>query len=803
MTTPSAVVRRTRIAALASLAALAGAAVLTATPSSAVDAPDPTGGLTPSSDGRVVSVGGGDRVALAPLGTSGPTAVTALPGADGGTPGLVLATTDAGTSVQSTDPGSTPTVIAGHAEPGVAAGSTDRATAETAATVPLHFTAVGRDGRAADAYVTAFNLDTGAAWTRQLYADPATGDDCSTATYAVTSCVLVPPGDYSVMAFVNTLPAQTPSIGSGRTFQSLSLVGQPQTSVSDERTFDLDARAARPLTVRTPGHRTKIPPEGAMLLGYDRTAANGKALHLQMRPTYLLDQHFYLQPTAPVTTGTFQTRTRLRLEAPDIAMSAPTVPALHPEYVDRTWFSDVSSDFPVVDGHLELPVVDVGHATADDLAGRHLQGALALVTHSADLSIAEQSNNAAAHGARVVVIRNDGPGDISDPGGTGVKLQVPTIRLDRAEGLALARLPQRARVTVEGEPASPYVYDLYLKEQGRIPADPTYVARTSELATQVRRVHGQPTVPSTYSEAAYPWLPGDAFAVSTVFPFTDGPRVRTEYRVPDPETAWNYAVFTPESPYNAMFPEAPVLPMDLSTPGRQTYAAGDRDEVSTGRAPIAPAPNPAVPVQRSGDLMRLSIAGFTDADGNFGSEYTHESGVRTHLAISADGTLLATTDYLPSGTVRLPAGDSRVSISFTTDNPQTWNQLSTHTDTTWSFPTSTTAGGAVVTQPVLLPAYDVGVDLRNRVRADGRGRVAFDLRLQHPDGVPAAAARDVTLEASYDDGTTWTPATVTPGTDGWRVELPAGRGLVSLRLHAEDAGGSAVDQTIVRAFEVR
>jgi hypothetical protein len=784
---PLSIPQRVGATAVTSLAVVAG--LLTAVPSAAT-AQTPAAGIAPAAADRVVSVGD-TRVALTPLGDSGATALAPLPAADGATPGLVVATSKTGTTVQTTGADGAPTVLDGHAA---------RASAAADDAVPLHFSALGRDGRAAEAYITVFDLDHGNAWTRQLAVDPAPGDECSAATFARTTCALVPPGRYSVMAFVSTLPAQKPSIGSSRTYQNISLVGQPETAVTGERTFAFDARDARQLAIRTPGHDAKVPPQGAMLIGYDRTAADGSALHLDMHPSYLLDQHFYLQPTATVSVGTFQARTRVRLQAPDITLSAPTAPKLHPEYVDRTWFSDVASDFPVVDGTSRLRVVDVGHATAAELAGRRLHGALALVTHDADLSIAEQSNNAAKAGAAVVVVRNDGPGDISDPGGTGVKLRVPTIRLDRAEGLALAHLPRGARVTVGGEPASPYVYDLYLRQKQRIPAHPSYVATRGHLAAQTNRVYGQPTQPSTFSEAAYPWQNGESFVVSTVFPFQGGPRTRTEYRVADPDTAWAYAVFAPGTRYNTMFPAAPVQSMTLSRPGRESYADHDRDQLAFGRAPIAAAPNPARPVQRSGDLMRVAVDGFTDADGNHGTEYTDASGVQTHLEIRADGTLVGATDNLPSGTVQLPGGASRVSISFSADNPQSWNELSTHTDTAWSFPSTTT--DAVQTAPVLLPGYDVGVDLHNRVRADRHGRVTFGLRLRHPDGTSPALSGTPSIDASYDDGTSWRAARISRDADGWRVELPAGSGPVSLRLHARDTGGSAVDQTLVRAFDV-
>jgi hypothetical protein len=205
-------------------------------------------------------------------------------------------------------------------------------------------------------------------------------------------------------------------------------------------------------------------------------------------------------------------------------------------------------------------------------------------------------------------------------------------------------------------------------------------------------------------------------------------------------------------------------------------------------------------MQRAGDLMRLQIDGFTDADGNHGTAYSTDSGMSTHLEIRADGELVAETDNLPSGTVQLPAGDSRVEVEFDTENPQDWNRISTRTETTWTFASSSTPDGEVVTEPVLVPDYDVEVDLHNRVHAHGH-RVGFDLDLAHAAGSTGAPISDVRLAASYDDGTSWQPARIARSRAGWHVVLPRGSGFVSLRLHAADTAGSVVDQTIVRAFD--
>lgn len=752
-----------------------------------------TAGPDRKADPSVVSLGNGDRVRVTLADKSGRKVIEALPRPDGTTPGLLVSSDDAGTTVQSTDATGAPTVVGGTASTAT--------TAETDALVELRLEAIGRDGRPAPADVTVYDVETGAVQSfRMIPGDPAA--ECTADSWDMSPCVLVPPGSYSVMAFVHTMPAGRPSTERERTVQNVSLVGEPEVVVGGSRTFTFDARLAREIAVETPGHRTKTNPGGALQLGYSRTSANGRTIERSVMPSSMLDERFFMQPTAPVTIGEMETLTRLRLEAPDIELTGPGLD-LNPEYYDPVWFSDVASDYPVYDGRARLRVVDVGHASAADLAGKNLAGAIAVAERSDDLAVADQSNAAAQAGARLVVIHNDGVGDNDDPVATGIKLQVPTVRLSRAEGLALKGLPDGALVGVRGEAASPYLYDLVRKEHGGIPADLSYMVERDQLSSQVRELHGQPTIGSTFSEAAYQFQPGDTFAISTMFPFRGGARTRVEYRLPDPETSWTYAVATPETRYNALFPEEPVLRMLLSDPRIQAYTTTERIVKPIATAPITSTPNPFRPIQRSGERLRVAIAGFVDADGNHGTSYSSDSGMRTLLQIRADGVLVGETDNLPSGVAVLPAGDSTVEVSFEADNPQPWNQLSTHTRTVWTFPSASVPVGQVVTQPVIVADYDVDVDLRNRVRTLDHQRASFDVNLAHDANAATAPITAVTMDASYDDGKTWRPATVTRIAEGrHHVELPRGAGFVSLRLHAADAAGSALDQTIIRALYV-
>jgi len=757
-------------------------------------ADDPTGftrGAASAGPSRptVVEMGGGDRVGLTPVDGVERTVLEPLPRPDGTTPGLIVSTDGGATTVQATDSDSAPTLVAG-TMPEAAEAADDL--------VELRFETLGRDGRPAIAHVNVFDVETGAVSAYRT----VPGNPAAPCTSSSAPCILLPPGTYSLMALVTTMPADRPSAVKELMIQNLSLVGDPEVNVSEDRTVTFDAREAERVEVRTPGDRTEVAPGGAMELGYSRTAANGRSINVLQRPPMSLDESFYQQPTAPVTVGDFESRTRLRLEAPDIELIAAGGDALHPDYYDRVWFSDISSQFPVYDGLDRLRVVDVGQATASDLTGRDLSGAIAVAERSDALSVADQSNAAARTGAELVAIYNDGPGDNGDPNGTGSMLEVPTVRLARAEGLALLEAQPGDRVTVRGESVTPYVYDLVLQEEGGIPEDLAYTARTGaagNLSTQVREFHGQPSKPSAFSEAAYAWHPGDTFSMSTFFPLRGGAQTRTEHRIADPDVRWSFSSTTPESTYNTLFPRPELMRMQLQDLGSHAFAPGETVRRPVGAAPITAAPNPAVPIERSGDRMRLNISGFVDADGNFGRSYSDDSGMRTLLQIRADGMLIGETTAEPRGTAVLPPGESRMSISFTSDNPQSWAELSTHTDTRWTFDSEPVPAGQVVAQPVIVADYDVDVDLRNR--AWGR---ELGLDLGYRDGADAAAIRDVTMEASYDDGETWRAAIVQAGGDGGHhVVLPPGHGYVSLRVHAADDRGSALDQRIIRAWWVR
>ena len=86
------------------------------------------------------------------------------------------------------------------------------------------------------------------------------------------------------------------------------------------------------------------------------------------------------------------------------------------------------------------------------------------------------------------------------------------------------------------------------------------------------------------------------------------------------------------------------------------------------------------------------------------------------------------------------------------------------------------------------------------------GRSSFVVRIGHVAAAARSAISTLTFATSL-DGTTFSPATVTVlGNGRYRVSLtnPAGAGghPVSIRLHAEDAAGATLTQTVANAYTV-
>ncbi len=117
-----------------------------------------------------------------------------------------------------------------------------------------------------------------------------------------------------------------------------------------------------------------------------------------------------------------------------------------------------------------------------------------------------------------------------------------------------------------------------------------------------------------------------------------------------------------------------------------------------------------------------------------------------------------------------------------------------------------TSTGRVLRRCAVQPMMTVDYHVQG-LQQDGRrpdGTQLIDLTFGHLQLAPAAAVTGASARFSFDDGQTWQAATVTPlGGGRFRMAFTAPAGVdVTLRVHATDAAGGAITETILRAYGV-
>jgi hypothetical protein len=237
------------------------------------------------------------------------------------------------------------------------------------------------------------------------------------------------------------------------------------------------------------------------------------------------------------------------------------------------------------------------------------------------------------------------------------------------------------------------------------------------------------------------------------------------------------------------------------------YGDADRDDVPVilqDEDDDATVPrSKAQAAERRGDVIAVAIPLQTDAAGHRGC-VVHATATTRLLR---DGRPLGHTELPASGEFTVPAGEGRYRIETTVDqHPDA--RLSTRITAAWTFRSAHVDGDEPVALPLMAVRFTPALDRQNRVP---RGRdlvVPLTVDRAGPIGRVATPAVDV----SYDDGVSWTPVRVVRrpgGPDGptarYQAVLshPHDGDYVSLRAVATDDRGNAVEETIIRAYELR
>ncbi|MFI0416995.1 S8 family peptidase [Spongiactinospora sp. 9N601] len=661
---------------------------------------------------------------------------------------------------------------------------------------------IARDGRVTRSVVNIVNVADGGLHGRALPGDPVQWCDGGSVP---GSCVRVLPGTYSVLGRVTTVhPSLDPfDDGLRGNILNATFAGDPEVKVTGDTEVVLDARKGTEIKIDTPHRDAQAGPSGATKLTWHRAPEKGPDNVDSYLPAGSQEERLFATPTRRVTKGEFGFASRWRLTAPEITLRTPGID-LDPRYYDAVWFSDDTTQFPRLDGNALLLAADAGRATAKDLAGKNLRGRLALVRRDPSATVAAQSNAAAAAGARLVAIYSDTPGVDPVFPGTGTKLSVPTLRLTHEEGLRLLERMRKIPVLVlaTGVVASPYAYEVYEREEGRIPARLEYTVRPRSMATVKTTYRSRLTDKVVLSETRFGWQPWEDGSYDS-WHAQYAPRTRVDYVTADPKVTWEAMAVAPERNYNAIWQPKDVPRIALSEFTNRPLSAGERSELDWFRQPMAPGVRQYDQLRRTGDLLHVDMQAYVDAHGNTGTTSTgHFPGATTSdFRLYRGETLIAETEATPAGTIALPAQREDYRIEYEIRTPGPYAQLSTRTRAEWTFGSQRPEGDATTVVPLLLAEYDVPVDIQNRAGGD-----KFGLRLYHQRGSDPARIKDVSLEVSYDDGTTWRPVDRLRATGGNAYEARLGRPggeFVSLRLKATDQRGNSLSQEVIRAYARR
>ena len=547
------------------------------------------------------------------------------------------------------------------------------------------------------------------------------------------------------------------------------VLANPAVDLKRDTKVRFDGRQARRVSVTTdrPGVRTGI---GQALLNVQKPGdTNRFGVLYGLSPVF---SEMYVHSTPGVSSPAFHYSESYRLEDLYLEMFTETAPRVE---IPVTWWDSQPSH-----GTRREQVVDGGRGTPDDLSKVDTKGRMVVIRVSKDDDIDQRIADVAASGAAsVVVSTSSGSAESRRRGGFPALF----VRADYTDRL-LAVAKAGGEVTWTSREGAKERYELVFPTDGRIPTDVARSVRTADLASVRTRYHGQTEDMPPYVGAEY---------------ITGHSPIGTGWHTPIRPSQERVEHFTPGT-WDLMVSNYEMRRQ------RVTLAAGSETRVSWNRAVLAPGFTGSTRSALFGehpwafrrqDMMDVTVPFFTDADGHaMAPDLEATTGSTT---LYQDGRLLG-TQYLPGrGTfwVGQRGQDYRLVTEVVRDEP--WWPLSTKITAEWTFSSTFFEGPTYVPLPLLSARAEPEVDIANRAPA---GPVTVPITISRQDG--PATISTVAVEFSTDNGTTWHQATVSRNGDRWLAKLnnPAG-GFVSLHVKATDSEGNTLDQTVIRAYQVR
>jgi subtilisin family serine protease len=536
--------------------------------------------------------------------------------------------------------------------------------------------------------------------------------------------------------------------------QAVISAAQPDIEVTASTEVVLDARRSQPVHIAVDGE-----PEARQI----RRADGAGMVFTDGRSTATEVDYPAPLPysSIPVRHPQLRYYTHATWARPQVSLAA-TVPGRFEVPVDYAYNSVRAQD-------LTAPVVDAGMGTPDEIAGLDLRGKIALVRVGEKDDPGAQVAALAAAGAKAVVY---------PPQRFGIFLFEPPAIPVLVAGWEFDRLTGAGTVArLRDQGVSPFAYHLMFTDDSGLPAGRTYRANRRDLST-VDTEYLAPGVAGTGSGASLPATPVSGFVSVQSLP-TQVPMHRTEFYTPGEWRQWASLGTSAEG--------------GLQRTGPVVYERGRTYRAVHHRGVFAPRLDPEWPgrpvVGRTGNAVLVTIP-MMSGPGHWGSmtpDLAADSGTTT---LRQNGVVVGASSQPGFGYFEgLPAAPGTYELTATAKRAEPYWRVSTEITSTWRFSSQHTS----TETPVALPAigYDVPLDRSNAA-------------LPNTPFWVSAKAKTVKVFGSADDGITWREFRVVQVHGRWLV-LPTeqqSKQAVSLRVVAETAEDTAVDQTVIRAYLV-
>jgi subtilisin family serine protease len=216
---------------------------------------------------------------------------------------------------------------------------------------------------------------------------------------------------------------------------------------------------------------------------------------------------------------------------------------------------------------------------------------------------------------------------------------------------------------------------------------------------------------------------------------------------------------------------------------------------------------------RLADTLAFNIPMFSDSSLNHfgsseitsGSTVLYQNGVKVGDTANPGFGQFDVTPNLASYRVETQATRSVDISAYSRTISCVWTFTSVHPPDSDPGPRTLDKGKGGNALPLLAVRFSpTNVSLNNEVPP---GLALVPVTVQRPANAPDGTVTGLSVDVSLDDGVTWQPAEVTrdPGSSSGfvRIAHPSTARYVSLRARATDSTGSAVEETIVRAYGIR